>query len=253
MKSIPQKNDLVDVGGHIRLHAATGFVLGYGFATTLSSDGDSHTDFEIFRTTPVFDAVTGKVINSGPAATGGHTAMHFNTDGSIKYSGDFIVAIDYERGGSNPNATVRVWVNPRNLDSLGHDTAYINRQPNRPFVFTGKFDGGSLSGNYGYAEIRPVDNSPSSCLIALMTNRTTVIGPAWGSLSGNQAHYNDNITRLQMVEIGINLTAFGFGSGDASGEKCELFLGNLLVKTRSSSSFTAELKDYAGPYRFAIR
>ncbi|MGI8892982.1 MAG: hypothetical protein ACR2GN_05930, partial [Bacteroidia bacterium] len=62
----PQKNDIVDVGGHLRRDLTTGDLWGFGYATTLSADGSSHRDFEIFRTLPVFDPISGTFTNSGP-------------------------------------------------------------------------------------------------------------------------------------------------------------------------------------------
>ena len=49
-------------------------------------------------------------------------------DGIIWYSffRRFLVFIDYEAGGTNPQATIRIWINPSNEDRMGHDTDYIN-------------------------------------------------------------------------------------------------------------------------------
>src|SRR6185436_13340205 len=119
------------------------------FASTISTSGDAHTDFEIFRTIPVFDVNSNAVFNGGPDS--GHTAgvfwynsgNAFQPDGSVKAPGDVIIAVDYVSGGQNPEASVRVWVNPNDVDGNGHDTAWLNQQVARPFTFTGVFDSGT--------------------------------------------------------------------------------------------------------------
>src|SRR5690606_16800340 len=57
------------------------------------------------------------------------------------------------------------------------------------------------------------------------------------------------------IEFGLNLTAFGFDtvsiSGGGSGSNvCDSLFGGIIVKTRTSASFTSQLKDFAGPFPF---
>ncbi|MFM9008075.1 MAG: hypothetical protein ACKORE_05785, partial [Bacteroidota bacterium] len=55
ISSVPQKNDIIDIGGHIRrTDDGTGndALMGYAYATTRNTSGTSYLDFEIFRTFP---------------------------------------------------------------------------------------------------------------------------------------------------------------------------------------------------------
>ncbi|MFM9009030.1 MAG: hypothetical protein ACKORE_10680, partial [Bacteroidota bacterium] len=252
---VPQKNDLIDVGGHLRRAYdfgtnTPGPLLGYAFATTRNTSGDSHIDFEIFRTAP---AVVGTTLtNTGP--DGGHTTTKFVPGGSsLQQPGDVLVSIDYGNGGTNPCASVRVWVNPNNVDGNGMDTATYNALPvaTRIYTFTGVFDGASSAAPFGYAEIRPKNGfTPGTCLFVSVTNsNTSPLGAPWGSLSAQNASFQTNLQPLQLVEVAIDFSAFGLDIDPLSGNCFNLF-GSLLIKTRSSTSFTSEMKDFAGPFIF---
>ena len=248
--NVSQKLDLIDVGGHIRRDLTNGHLVGYAFATTLNTSGDDHIDFEIFRTSPVLNPRTNTVSNTGPAVTGGHTAGFFNSNGTVRTPGDLIVSVDYGNGGTNPQASVRIWVNPNNLDSNGMTMATLNALPARPFTFTGLFDTQLSTGTngYGYAEIAPF-NTSGACLFYALTNRTfKTKGTPWGNLLAGGS-FSDSIAILQLAEIAIDFSAFGL---DVSTQinQCQALFGSLLVKSRSSGSFTAQQKDYAGPYEF---
>ena len=70
-------------------------------------------------------------------------------------------------------------------------------------------------------------------------------------MEGPTAKYFDDIKKLQFSEYESQiLMALGLDSRIDSTNPCQNLLGTLIVKTRSSSSFTAELKDFAGPYKF---
>jgi len=249
--NVPPKNDLIDVGGHIRQDLTSGHLLGYAYATTLSTTGDSHIDFEYYQTFPVFDIPTRTVSNTGPDSTGGHTAEQFTTIGTVSKTGDILISIDYSAGGTNPQSTIRIWINPTNVDGAGHDTAYINSKVSRPFTFTGVFNGGTGTHGYGYAEIKP--NPSANCLISSVINRQQTLGTPWGNLTGPQAAYNDNLQALQLQEVYIDFTALGIGIIISNTTLCSVNFGSLLIKTRTSHSFTSDLKDYAGPFGFQIQ
>ncbi|MFM7079276.1 MAG: HYR domain-containing protein, partial [Bacteroidota bacterium] len=265
---VQQKNDLIDVGGHLRreFNPATGQpgdLWGMAFATTRNTSGDAHTDFEVFRTAPV---LTGSgITNTGP--NGGHTAGRLNANGTVLAPGDLLVSIDYSNGGTNPQYSVRIWVNPNDLTGDGSgltlaqynaidldndgnpDDATTPNGPGRRFVFTGIFDGGTGSGPYGYAEIVPVAANATSCLFFSVVNTTSVPGTPWGNLTAQNAAYDDNMEALVNVEVAINFSKFGLDINPVSGPCFQLF-GSLCVKTRSSGSFTSEMKDFAGPFVF---
>ena len=105
VSSVPNKNDIIDVSGHLRrestaAHMTTsGKLWMFASVTKLGTGGDSYTDVEIYRTVPVMDLTTGKLTNTGPAATGGHTTFTFNNDGTINSPGDIIICMNYGTGG----------------------------------------------------------------------------------------------------------------------------------------------------------
>ncbi|MFM8917537.1 MAG: HYR domain-containing protein, partial [Bacteroidota bacterium] len=260
--SVQQKNDLIDVGGHLRRGAFNpvtgkpGDLWGMAFATTRNTSGDAHTDFEVFRTAPY---LTGNgIANTGP--DGGHTAGRLNTNGTVLSPGDLLVSVDYANGGTNPQYSVRIWVNPNDLkgDGSGFTIAQYNSistdapepgMPGRQFVFTGVFDGGTGSGPFGYAEIVPLTANASSCLFFSVVNTGVVPGTPWGNLTAQNAAYSDDMEPLVNVEVAINFSKFGLDISPIQGD-CFLLFGSLCIKTRSSSSFTSEMKDFAGPYLF---
>jgi hypothetical protein len=242
----PQKNDIVDVFGHLRRVGTTGALWGFGGATTMSADGNAHNDFEYFRRDVKFE--NGRLTNTGGEE--GHTAWIFASDGSPSQRGDLLISIDFENGGTRPLGSVRVWM--KRTDAV---VATFNAKGARPFDITGVFDGTS-GAIYGYAEIAkygsvPTDpNAVNPDIFGVVNVTADTFGAPWGSLEGPTAKYYDDIKMLQFSEYGINLTALGLDSRIDSGNACENLLGTLIVKTRSSSSFTAELKDFAGPYKF---
>ena len=257
---VQQKNDLIDVGGHIRREynfstGEAGDLWGYAFATTRNTSGDAHTDFEVFRTAPVLTG-TG-ITNTGP--DGGHTSGKFDFDGSLLSPGDLLVSVDYSNGGTNPLYSVRIWVNPNDLkmDGSGLTLAAFNAippqtvpgGPGRKFTFTGVFNGGTGSGAFGYAEIAPLPGAAGSCLFFSVVNNGTVAAAPWGNLTAQNAAASDSMDALVNVEVAINFSKFGLDIDPITGPCFQLF-GSLLVKTRSSSSFTSEMKDVAGPFIF---
>ncbi len=232
----PQKNDLVDVMGHMR-QDTNGDVYGIGAFTTISSDGNSHADFEFFQNQ--IDFVGGALTNLGPDA--GHTAWEFDAD-NVTQVGDLIVSIDFENGGTNPQASVRLWMSDATFATLSGAIP-----TNVDFTLTGEFDSGEGADGYGYAEIEAT--GAFAVAWAIVNVNEAVLGAPWGSLEAKT--WYENIQELQYAEFAINLTAIGIGDFGGA-DPCNKTLGSLMVKTRSSSSFTAELKDFAGPFLFGI-
>ena len=238
--------------GHLRRDLSAGspgILWSFGGATTMSADGNSHNDFEYFRKDVTFNG--SKLLNTGDQE--GHTAWVFEADGRPLVRGDLLISVDFENGGTRPLGSVRVWM--KKTDAV---VATFNSNAthfNRPFDITGVFDGTS-GATYGYAEIAkkgsfPTDpNAINPDIFAVVNVTADTFGAPWGSLEGPTAKYFDDIKKLQFSEYGINLTALGLDSRIDSTNPCQNLLGTLIVKTRSSSSFTAELKDFAGPYKF---
>jgi gliding motility-associated-like protein len=244
--AVPNKNDIIDVGGHLRRSGVDNKLWMFAYVTKLGTSGDSYTDIEIYRQVPQLNLTTGSIINTGPAATGGHTSFTFLSNGAIANSGDVLVCLNYNS--TSGVASLKIWCNINNLDGNGNGLAWFNSRPNRPFNLTGDFITGANANGYGYAEA--VSLTGASCLVYSVLNTASAPASYWGNLSGSGAIYSSNLDPEQMVNIAINFTDFGLDGSTATGP-CSNVFGALLFKTRSSSSFSSELKDVTGPFEFA--
>jgi hypothetical protein len=238
--STPQKNDFVDVAAHLK-RDGTGLLWLYAMSTTRSADGASHLDIEFFSADTRF--INGELVNLGPDS--GHTAWRFSNAGEILTPGDVIISTDFTQGGVTPHFSVRVWIDLNDPNNA-----------NGPFTFTGVVaSGGTSAAGFGYAEIE-IPSVPIEAVIGVVniafadSGNGNTLGAPWGSLEGPQASFEDSIQTLQLTEIGVNLTQFNLDI-DPEIENCQLrYLGNIMFKTRSSQEFTAELKDFVGPFFF---
>ncbi|WP_372648712.1 T9SS type A sorting domain-containing protein [Draconibacterium sp.] len=252
IKGSPQKNDLVDIFGYIRQRTSGDeHRIAYGAASTISADGSSHTDFEFFRRNLSYDPNLG-VFGNLDATTMGHTAWTFDTDGTRLVAGDLVFSTDFEKGGKNPTYSVRVWI-----AVADGDTSVFNHWVNRPFDLTGIYDVDPNDAPYGYFEIAPKgtvtgESTQDPDVWATVNVSGTTAAPPWGTLAGSQGKVFQSYLQYQITEVAIDLTAFGLDTqfGEGQNDNCVNLLGTLIVKTRSSQEFTAELKDFAGPYRF---
>ncbi len=205
-----------------------------------------YSDIEIYRTVPYINASTGKLLNTGPASTGGHTAFLFGSNASIQAPGDIILCMNFS--GTSGVASIRVWCNINNLDGNNNGVSWFNALPGRPFNFTGDFITGTGSNGYGYAEITSLSGAP--CLMYSVQNSGNTPAGDWGNLTSSSATYDSNIETGQLVNIAFNFTDIGLDFATLNGP-CTNVFGALLFKTRSSSSYSAELKDCVGPFTFA--
>lgn len=240
---VPMKNDIVDVGGHLRRNLNTNDLWGFAFITILANTGGEYSDVEFYRTIPKI--VGSNLTNTGPAASGGHTPFLFSNTATIQEPGDVLASVNYSA--SSGVASIRVWVKPSNVNGLNQDTAWFNAQPNRPFTFTGDFISGAAANGYGYAEIR--SKSAAACIIYSTLNSAPAAAGPWGQLSGSSLTYVNNYNTNQFVELAINFTQLGLDLRNMSGA-CYNIFGSVLFKTRTSNSWSSELKDFAGPFTF---
>lgn len=232
---VQQKNDIIDVTGHIRRQmtprvSSNSNIDLWMFAgiTTLGTGGDRYSDIELFRTQPYIDNASGHFVNTGPAATGGHTAFVFDNTGDVLSPGDLLISINYSL--ASGLASVRIWCDINNLDGNGNGMAWFNAQPNRPYNLTGDFITGTNSNGYGYAEISSLTGA--TCLVYSVLNSSSTQAGPWGNLSGASADYDANIQSQQLVNIAINLSDFGLDNSSVSGPCFNIF-GSIIIKTRS--------------------
>ncbi|WP_089662213.1 T9SS type A sorting domain-containing protein [Christiangramia echinicola] len=247
----PQKNDIIEFVGHLRRdNDGTDSTLGTEYAifgaSTRSQNGTSHLDFELFRA-PI-ELIGGNLVSEGTECN--RTAYEFNPDGSVLTHGDVIFSVNYENGGDNVKVELYIWIDRTDFPN---DAAFqaFNALSDNPFDF------GSASGdfnfyecntnpNYGYAQVSLV-SALSEDWVTAQINEIPVTGPPWGTYNSG-GNLVEDFPTLAFIEISLNATALGLDTGTTSGS-CQNPLGSVIVKTRSSASFTAELKDLSGPYQ----
>jgi hypothetical protein len=124
--------------------------------------------------------------------------------------GDIILSVDYGTGGTNPSISIRRW-------------QAVVPATNPP--------------SYSYVDVTPAS---AGTHFMVVDNTGAPTGP-WGGVApdGSLIPAGSNMVALQFFEGAVNLTAAGIVPADlCSG------LSTMMVKSRSSTSFTAELKDY---------
>jgi hypothetical protein len=263
--SNPQKNDIIDAMAHLRRDVTDlqnpfgGNLWAFIGASTRSADGSAYLDFELFRSEVSYDPENNDLIGTGDPATGYHTAWEFDNAGLVTSLGDMIIALNFENGGIEITGHIYVWINPAELPgaSIEQYNALVGSGQdgyNFKFVIGGNgqpvFESGEETNGYGYAEIELYDSSLNdSVAFAIMNGGDVDAGP-FGTKFGPQGIDQEIYEENSLVEFGINLTQFGLDATSLVDGDCQPLFGGVLVKTRSSASFTSELKDLAGPFPF---
>ncbi|MCR8667725.1 T9SS type A sorting domain-containing protein [Aestuariibaculum sp. M13] len=269
--SVPTKTDIIDVYGHLR-RGNVGDEDGtneWAFlgASTADADGSNHLDFEYYRKKIHLEPIDGpegvstiqNIVydNPGEGEDCGHTAYYFDpTDGGVldDNHGDILLSVDYKDGGRTAEVTLLVWIDIDAISQfLGTLTDFNNDSlyDARPFDFTGDFTPctNSIEGdesNFGYAEIK-LRQGKDQAVFTQLNNTGPSPAPYWGTIdSGNSQPVLEYPTDT-FVEFAINATALGFDTQSESGN-CESTLGSVMVKSRSSASWTSSLKDLGGPF-----
>lgn len=241
------KNDLLDVAGHMLRDGTTptSDLWFMGLITRAEPGGSAYMDFEFFvkevgvNAAPVpADPGEGQFDSGGPQM--GHTAFQFNqTTGAIKSVGDFLFNVSLINGGIEPDIEMRLWVSYAD---------YTTITPAAGFTWGPEFDGAYNGAPYGYASIVPIIKD--ACGIVNLNGQNPAT-PPWGALGGGTNSYISNFGDFAVLEVAVNMTAFGIDYASIAGaDPCYFPIQTFLVKTRASAAFTAQLKDYAGPYRF---
>lgn len=229
-QGIPDKNDILDMFMHVRRAgpSTTDSLWLFGGLSLDNITGNRYFDFELYQTDIYYDRPSAKWFGFGPDE--GHTSWQFDASGAITKPGDIIFSAEYQSS-SLTMIEARVWVHKDAL--LTVPTA---------FDWSGKFDGsGSL---YGYASILPKNGG--TFYTGLQCANAEWAGPFSLVLQDNTiaANYNGK----QFMEFSVNLSKLGldpvllFGS-----DICGTPFNRMVVKTRASASFTAELKDFVAP------
>lgn len=232
-QSIPDKNDILDAYTHVRRAGpnVTDSLWMFGAVAIENTTGSRYFDFELYQTNIVYNRATRTFSGFGPNA--GHTTWQFDATGKIVSPGDIIFTAEY--GGSGLSLVqARIWINKASLSMT-------------PFSFNwgGQFDGDGTGATYGYASIVP--KTAGAFYTGLMnTNTTTWTGP-FRLVRDNDAITNTFLAN-QFMEFSVNLSKLGIDPASFTGNACGTPFRRVLIKTRSSSSFTAELKDFIAPF-----
>lgn len=230
------KNDIVDGYLHVR---RDGILAGdslwfFGAVAIMGTNGDRYFDFELYQTDISYNRSTKKFENYGPDA--GHTSWQFAADGSTARVGDIILTAEYGNAGLSM-IEARIWV---------QKTALTTVTP-QAFSWTGSFDGDGAGAAYGYAGIVP--KTGGAFYQGLQNAVATSTGPFGTIKSGDIGALTYD--PIQFMEFSVNLTKLGLDPMSfTTGSMCNLAFGKVLIKTRTSTSFTASITDFASPFSF---
>jgi hypothetical protein len=231
-QNIPDKNDILDVFTHLRRAGpnVTDSLWMFGGISIVNTTGNRYFDFELYQTDIYYDRSTLTFKNYGPDE--GHTSWTFDASGNVLQSGDIIFSVEF---GNSVITLVeaRIWVN---------QSALLITPVN--FNWGGLFDGATPGATYGYASIAP--KTAGAFYTGIQSTAGTWAGPFALVLQDNSV-VTDYIAN-QFMEISVNLTKLGIDPGTYSTNPCGTPFRRVLVKTRASTSFTAELKDFVAPY-----
>ena len=236
-QSVPDKNEILDMMVHVRRAGPniTDSLWMFGGLSIENTNGDRYFDFEMYQTDIYYDRPSLKFYGYGPDA--GHSSWKFDASGNITTPGDIIFSAHY---GSSTLTSIeaRIWV----------DKSVLLITPTA-FSWNGTFDGASSGSQFGYAGIIP--KSSGFFYTGLENNKSTWAGP-FSLIRGDNQVVTD-YTSGQFMEFGVNLTKLGLDPVTLlGGNDCGMPFRRVLVKSRASTSFTAALKDFVGPFDFFL-
>ncbi len=236
-QSIPDKNEILDIMIHVRKAGPniTDSMWLFGGISIENTTGNRYFDFEMYQTDIYYDRATRKFFNYGPHA--GHTRWQFDGAGNMLAPGDIILTAEYSSSALTM-VEARIWIDRADL--------LINPVG---FNWTGSFDGAAAGSQYGYAGIQP--ESAGAFYTGLQSSNNTWAGPFSLVLGDNSIQ--TNYAARQFMEFSVNMTKLGLDNAKIfGGDDCLMPFRRVIVKTRASTSFTAELKDFVAPFDFFI-
>ena len=231
-QGIPDKNDILDVFMHVKRAGklSTDSLWMFGGLSLDNTTGNRYFDFEMYQTDIYYDRATGKFYGYG--ADAGHTSWQFDAAGNVIRPGDIILTAQYQSS-TLTNIEARIWV----------DQSALSITPAQ-FNWSGQFDGASAGAVYGYASILP--KTAGAFYTGLGSGNNTWAGPFQLVLQDNSMAVN--YAKDQFMEFSVNLSKLGLDPVTLlGGDVCGSPFNRLVVKTRASASFTAELKDFVAP------
>jgi hypothetical protein len=232
-QGLPDKNDILDIFMHMRRSGPTtnDSLWFYGALSLDNVTGNRYFDFEMYQTDIYFDMVTKKFFGYGPDM--GHTSWEFDSTGKVTKAGDVIFTASYQSS-SLSVVEARIWVSQATYSSV------IPTQ----FNWGGLYDGGYNGAPYGYASIKP--NTAGPYYTGLGSGNNVWAGPFQLVLQSDAVV--NNYVKDQFMEFSVNLSKLGLDPANLFGmDICGTPFNRMIVKTRASESFTAELKDFIAP------
>ena len=233
VQNIPDKNDILDMFVHIRRAGPnkTDSLWMFGALSLDNTTGNRYFDFEMYQTDIYYDRASQKFYGYGPDA--GHTSWQIDPlSGYVNTPGDIIFTASYQSS-TLTNIEARIWVNQSALSITPAQ-----------FSWSGQFDGANAGATFGYASILP--KAGGTFYTGLGCGNNTWTGPFQLVLQNNSLAAN--YIKDQFMEFSVNMTKLGLDPvAGISGDICGTPFRRILVKTRASASFTAELKDFVAP------
>jgi hypothetical protein len=233
-QGIPDKNDILDIMMHVRRDGpnVTDSLWMFGGVSIDNTTGNRYFDFEMYQTDITYNRVSRTFQGFGPDA--GHTSWQFDASGNITRPGDIIFTAEYSSSQLSM-LEARIWV---------HRDALLTTPVD--FNWGGSFDGDGSGATYGYANILP--KTAGAFYTGLQCGNNTWAGPFALVLQNNSVV--TNYTARQYMEFSVNLSKLGLDPLATQNNACGMPFRRILVKSRASTSFTAELKDFVGPFSF---
>ncbi len=232
---VPDKNDINDVMIHVRRDgpALTDSLWFFAGLSLHGNTGNRYFDFELYQSDIYYNKADNKFYNYGTEA--GHTAWQFDAMGNVTRPGDIIFTAEF--GSSSLTLLeARIWI----------DKSSQSITPTQ-FTWGGTFDGDGSLAQYGYASIVP--KTSGIFYGGNQSTDNTWAGP-FGFIDVTDV-LNTNYESKDYMEIAVNMTKIGLDPSTILGSSCNLSFRKVFAKTRSAVAFTADLKDFVGPYSIA--
>jgi hypothetical protein len=233
-QSVPDKNEILDVFVHVKREGrsvADSLWMFCGISIE-NTTGNRYFDFEMYQSDLSYNVTTHNFSGYGPDA--GHTSWIFDASGNIVKAGDIILTSEYGSGGLTL-IEARIWINKNSLSITP-----------AAFSWSGQFDGANNGSQFGYASIVP--NTTGPFYTGLQCGNLVWAGP-FGLVLGDGTFTTVYHSR-QFMEFAVNLSKLGLDPAKQSGgTTCDRPFQRVLAKTRASTSFTAELKDFVAPFK----
>jgi hypothetical protein len=233
-QSVPTKNEILDMFMHVRRDGinTTDSLWFFGGLSLDGTTGNRYFDFEMYQTDIYYDNSIQKFFGYGSEA--GHTAWVFDAAGNVVKTGDIIFTAEYSSS-SLSHLEARIWIHQSSLSTTP-----------KAFNWGGQFDGAGTGAVYGYASITP--KTAGAFYTGTQCGNNTWAGAFAVVRTDNTVA--TNYSARQFMEFSVNLSKLGLDPLVSMGDACGLPFRRLMVKSRASTSFTAELKDFVAPFAF---